>query len=101
MLQGRYPHQIVRAIDILLRVALARGGRLFDNMMDFIAFLGPADIPLQLFERFRAIELGLDGGEFVTKPPSDLSRRHPRLQRQSGLNTPNSRLRKVIPASRD
>ncbi len=101
MLQGRHQHEIVRSINILACVTFARGGRLLDNMVNFIHFLGLADIPLQLFERFWAIELGLDVGEFATKPPSGLSRRHLRLQRQSGLNTPDSRLRKVIPASRD
>ena len=54
MLQGRYPRQIVRPVDILLRMALARGWRLLDDMVNFIPFLGLAGIPLQRFERFRA-----------------------------------------------
>lgn len=49
-----YQHEIVRSIDILACMTLARGGRLLDDMMNFIAFLGLADAPLQLFERFAA-----------------------------------------------
>ena len=62
-------------------LALSRAaGHMLDEMMDLIPFLGLADIPLQLFERFRTTEIGFDIGQFIVKPGRRLRRRLPRGQ---------------------